>query len=165
MLGPSFSSTLDWGSYIFSYAFKKMGALIHSRTFLSPEVALYHYKSTIQPSTKYYCHLLAGASSCYLDILDKAQKWVYRIIGPPLTTFLEPLANCWNIASLVLFYTHYFGICSLYVLLNWPNCFCFHIVVRGLFIIVIGSGVDTGCFQHQYTNFGHTILGMPKSNL
>ena len=23
-------------------------------------------------------------------------------------------------------------------------------------------GVDTGCFQHQYTDFGHTNLGMPK---
>ena len=27
------------------------------------------------------------------------------------------------------------------------------------------TGVDTGCFRHQYTNFGHTNLGMPKFNL
>ena len=26
-------------------------------------------------------------------------------------------------------------------------------------------GVDTGCFRHWYTNFGHTNLGMPKFNL
>ena len=26
-------------------------------------------------------------------------------------------------------------------------------------------GVDTGCFRHWYTDFGHTNLGMPKSNL
>ena len=27
------------------------------------------------------------------------------------------------------------------------------------------TGVDTGCFQHWYTDFGHTNFGMPKSNL
>ena len=27
------------------------------------------------------------------------------------------------------------------------------------------KGVDTGCFQHQYTDFGHTNLGVPKFNL
>ena len=27
------------------------------------------------------------------------------------------------------------------------------------------SGVDTGCFRHQYTNFGHSNFGMPKFNL
>ena len=50
ILGLSFSSKLDWGSYIISitkYAPKKIGALICSMKFLSPEVALYVYKSTI----------------------------------------------------------------------------------------------------------------------
>ena len=44
MLGLTFSSKLDWGSYIISIAksaFKKIGALIRSMKFLSPEVALY----------------------------------------------------------------------------------------------------------------------------
>ena len=27
------------------------------------------------------------------------------------------------------------------------------------------SGVDTGCFQYRYTDFGHTNLGVPKFNL
>ena len=27
------------------------------------------------------------------------------------------------------------------------------------------SRVDTGCFQHRYTNFGHNNLGVPKFNL
>ena len=51
MLGLT-SSKLDWGSYIISIAktaFKKIGALIHSMKFLSAEVALYLYKSTIGP--------------------------------------------------------------------------------------------------------------------
>ena len=49
MLGLTFSSKLDWGSYIISIAktaSKKIGALIRSMKFLSPEVALYLYKST-----------------------------------------------------------------------------------------------------------------------
>ena len=52
MLGLAFSSKLDWGSYIISTAktaSKKIGALIRSMKFLSPEVALYLYKSTIRP--------------------------------------------------------------------------------------------------------------------
>ena len=52
MLVLTFSLELDWGSYIISIAkttSKKFSALIHSMKFLSPEVALYLYKSTIQP--------------------------------------------------------------------------------------------------------------------
>ena len=44
MLGLSFSSKLDWGSYIISVGktvSKKIVALIHSMKFLSPEIALY----------------------------------------------------------------------------------------------------------------------------
>ena len=44
MLGLTFSSKLDWDSYIISIAkttSKKIGALIRSMKFLSPEVALY----------------------------------------------------------------------------------------------------------------------------
>ena len=50
MLGLTFSSELDWGSYIISIAkttSKKTGALICSMKFLFPEVALYLCKSTI----------------------------------------------------------------------------------------------------------------------
>ena len=56
MLGLTFSSKLDWGSYIISIAktaSKKIGALIRSMKFLSPEVALYLYKSTIHLCMEY----------------------------------------------------------------------------------------------------------------
>ena len=59
MLGLTFSSKLDWGSYIISIAktaSKKIGALIRSMKFLSPEVALYFYKSTIRLCMEYCCH-------------------------------------------------------------------------------------------------------------
>ena len=47
----NFSSKLDLSSYIISIAksaFKKIGALFYFM-FLSPEVAVYLYKTTIQP--------------------------------------------------------------------------------------------------------------------
>ena len=56
MLGLTFSAKLDWGSYIISVvktASKKNGALICFMKFLSPEVALYLYKSTTQPCMEY----------------------------------------------------------------------------------------------------------------
>ena len=77
MLGLTFSSKLDWGSYIISIAktaSKKIGALIRSMKFLSPEVALYLYKSTIRLCMEYCCHVWAGARNCYLELLDKLQK-------------------------------------------------------------------------------------------
>ena len=65
MLGLT-SSKLDWGSYIISIAktaSKKIGALIRSMKFLSPEIALYLYKSTIHlcmPHLGLYSKLLLG---------------------------------------------------------------------------------------------------------
>ena len=64
MLGLTFCSKLDWGSNIISIAkttSKKIGALIRSMKFLSPEVALYLYKSTMHPCMEYCCHVWAGA--------------------------------------------------------------------------------------------------------
>ena len=52
MLGLTFSSKLDWGFYIIPIAkaaLKKIGALILLMKLLSPEVALYLYKSTLWP--------------------------------------------------------------------------------------------------------------------
>ena len=106
MLVLTFSSKLDWGSYIISIAktaSKKLGALIRSMKFLSPEVALYLYKSTIRPCMEYCCHVWAGAPSCDLDLFDKLQERICRIIGPSLAASLEPLAHRRNVASLSLF--------------------------------------------------------------
>ena len=50
ILRLSFSSELDWGSYIIAItktASKKFRVLIYSMKFLSPKIALYLYKSTI----------------------------------------------------------------------------------------------------------------------
>ena len=119
MLGLTFSCKLDWSSYTVSIAktaSKKIGALMEfnwsSMKFLSPEVALYLDKSTIRPCMKYCCRVRAGASSCYLELLDKLQKRICRTVGPSLAASLEPLAHCQNVASLSLFYRYCFSRCS-----------------------------------------------------
>ena len=115
MLELTFSSKLGWGFYIISIAetaSKKIGALIRSMKFLSPEVALYFYQSTLHPCMEYFCHLWASAPSCYLDLLVKLQKRICRIDGPSLAASLEPLTHRQNVASLSLFCRYYFGRCS-----------------------------------------------------
>ena len=132
MRGLTFSSKLDWGSYIVSIAktaSKKIGALIRSMKFLSPEVALYLYKSTIRPCMEYCCHIWAGAPSCYLELLDKLQKQICRTVGPSLAASLEPLAHRRNVASI--------GITLVHVHLNWLNWFHFLILEGDLLVILI----------------------------
>ena len=130
----TFSSKLDWSSYnIFNAktASKKVGALIHSMKFLSPEVALFLYKSTIQPCVEYRCYVWAGAPSCYLGLSDKLQKQICRAVGPSLAASLVPLAHCWNVASLSLFYRYCFGrrsseLAQLVLFpYSWGRCTCY----------------------------------------
>ena len=112
MLELIFFSKLDWSSYIIFIAkttSKKIGALIRSMKFLSLEVTLYLYKSTIRPCIEYCCHVWAGARSCYVELLDKVQKRIFRTIGSSLAASLEPLLHRRNVASLSLFYRYYFG--------------------------------------------------------
>ena len=111
-MGLTFSSKLDWGSYMISIAetaSKKTGPLIHSVKFLSPEVALYLCKSTIHPCMEYCCHFCTGA---YLELLDKLQNQICKTVGASIATSLEPLAHHQNVVTLSLFYMYYFGRCS-----------------------------------------------------
>ena len=80
------------------------------------------------------CDVRDGALSCYLDMLLKLQKQVFRTVGPKLAASLEPLGHCRDIASLNLFCKCYFGRCS-FELLSW---FCFLIIMGGPLIILIG---------------------------
>ena len=58
---------------------------------------------------EYCCHVWVAAPSCYLELLDKLQKWTVNL---SFTASLEPLAHRQNVASLSLFYRYYFGRCS-----------------------------------------------------
>ena len=103
MLGLTFSSKLDWNSYIVSIAktaSKKIVGLTRSMTFLSPEVALYLYKSTIPPRIEYCRHVWAGAPSRCLELFDKPQKLICRAVGPSLVACLESLIRRRNVSSL-----------------------------------------------------------------
>ena len=74
-------------------ASKKIRALIHSMKFLFPEVALHLYKSTIRPYMEHCCHVWAGGPSCYMELLDKLQKRICRVVGPSVAASLEPLTH------------------------------------------------------------------------
>ena len=82
---------------------------------------------------EYCCHVWAGAPSCYLELLDKLQKRIYRTVGPSLPASLEPLAHRRNVASLVFS----IGITLADVHLNWLNWFHFLILEGGLLVILI----------------------------
>ena len=86
------------GSHIVSIAktaSKKKGASIRSMKFLSSEAAFCFYKSNIWPCMEYCCHVWAGALSCYLDMLYKLQKQVYKtILVPQLLSLMNPSSKC-----------------------------------------------------------------------
>ena len=90
---------------------KKIEALIRFMRFFSREFALHLYKSTIRPCVEYCCHIWAGAPSCYLGLLDKLQKRIYRTVCPLLAASLEPLVHRRNLVSLSLFCRYYFSRC------------------------------------------------------
>ena len=64
---------------------------------------------------EYYCHSWDGAPSRYLDMLNKLEKQVFRIVGPTYAASLELLGHRRNVASVSLFYR------LLDVHLNWLN--------------------------------------------
>ena len=101
--------------------------------FLSPEVALYLYKSTICSCMEYCCQVWAGTPSCSLQLIDKLQKQICRAICSSLAAPLEPLVYCRNVASLSLFYS----ITLVDVLPNWLNWFHFLLLDGGLLVILI----------------------------
>ena len=101
--------------------------------FLFPEVALYLYKSTIQPCVEYCCHIFADAPSCYLELLNKLQKQICRTVDSLLAAYLETLDSRRNVASLSLFYT----IPLVNIHHNWLNWFHFLIYEGELLVILI----------------------------
>ena len=151
MLGLTFSSKLDWGSYIISIAktaSKKIGALIRSMKFLSPEVALYLYKSTIRPCMEYCCHVWTGAPSCYLELLDKLQKQIRKTAGPSLAACPEPLAHRRNVDNLSLF----IDIILVNIHLNYLSWFHFLILEVSLLVILIDCMIFLSPFKDVYVN-------------
>ena len=89
MLGLTFSSKLDWGFYIVSIAktaSKKIGALIHSMKFLSPEVALYlpysHVWNTVVMSGLVL--LRVATCICWISYRNEYAELLVLHLLPPL---------------------------------------------------------------------------------
>ena len=77
MLVLTFSSKLNWGSYIISIAktaSKKIGALIRYVKLLFPEVAQYLHKSTICQFMEYCCSRVGWCPYLLLEIVGQASK-------------------------------------------------------------------------------------------
>ena len=49
------------------------------------------------------CHVWAGAPICYLELLDKLQKQIWRTAVPSLAASRELLPHCQNVASFSFF--------------------------------------------------------------
>ena len=134
MLRLTFSSKLDWrGSYIISIAktaSKKIGALIHCIKFLSPEVALYLYKSTIHRCMEYCCHIWASTPTCYLELFDKLQNKYAGLVVLHLLFLMNP----WLIVKMSPAWVFPIIITLVDVLQNWLNWFHFLFLKRGLLI-------------------------------
>ena len=98
MLGLTFSSKLDWGSYII---FIVLWSFFLQRFLcISANPPL--------PCMEYCCHVWAVARSWYLELLEKLQKRICRTVGPSLAGSLEPLPHRRNVASLSFFNRYYF---------------------------------------------------------
>ena len=83
---------------------------------------------------EYCCRLWATAPSCYLELLDKLQKWICRTVCPSLAASLEPLAHCQNVTSLSRFFFFFFLLDVHQNCLNWFHLF---FLEGGLLIILI----------------------------
>ena len=95
------------------------------------KVALYLYKSAIHSCMEYCCHVRAGDPSCYLEMLDRLQRWICRTADPSLSASLKPLLHRWSETRLTR------GITLVDVHLNWLNWFHFLILEGGLLVFLI----------------------------
>ena len=121
--------------------------------FLPPEVALFLYKPTIWPCMEYCCHVWTGAPSCYLELLDRLQKWICRIVGPSLAASLEPSAHCRNAASLTLFSIgNYVGRCSSELAQLVPLLYSWSRSTRFFDILHDFSVIIPICYKDAYVN-------------
>ena len=129
----SFSSKFDWGSHIISIISKKIGALICSMKFFSPEVTF------ISINLPY---------DIAWNILVMS-RLVYRTVGPSIAASLEPLIHHPNAASLKVVPTTFLLVC--FVCLKKSTCETrknvFYFTSKTLFILEIIK------FQHfRYSN-------------
>ena len=133
MLGLTFSSKLNWGSYIVTIASKKIEALIRSMKFfllrllcISINLPYAHAWNTVVTSRQVP---LVTASNCQISC-----KNGYAGL---MVLDLLPLMNPWLTVEMQPPYIFSTGIILVYVHLNWLNCFHLLFLERGLLVILI----------------------------
>ena len=109
------SSSLSWREHIVQIAKssskKKLGILYRSKQYFNSAQLFKLYTGFIRPCLEYCSHI--WGSSPNNSFLDRVESKVIRLIGEPsLTSTLDPLFFRRKVASLSLFYHHYFGHCS-----------------------------------------------------
>ena len=131
ILGLTFSSKLDWGSYIISIVkavSKKIGALIRSISLsffllklvcISINLPYSHVWNTVVTSGLVP---LIATWNCYISYRNEYKGLL--VLHFTLVASLEPLVHRQNVAILSLFYRDYFSRCSSQNC-NWLNWFHF----------------------------------------
>ena len=101
------------------------------------KIAFYLSKFIIQLYIEYCCHAQARVHNCYLDVMDKLQKRIQRIVA--IATFAVSLESFANriVASLSFFYS----ITLVDGHLNWMNWCRFQILLGGPLVILPGCTI------------------------
>ena len=120
-------------SLLLKLALKELEKLFLWSLFLSLEVALYLYKSVIQPCIEYRCHVWDGAPSYYLELLNKLQKQITQDRWSFICCFSWALGLSWKWSQL----KSSTGILLVDVHLNFLNWFHFLFLEGGLLVILI----------------------------
>ena len=88
-----------------------MGVLFRCKQYFKTAHSFKLYTGFNCPCLEYCSHI--WGSSPYTSLLDRIESKAIRLIGDPsLTSTLNPLSLWRKVASLSLFYRHYFGHCS-----------------------------------------------------
>ena len=135
MLRLTFSSKLDWGSYVISIAktaSKKIGALTRSMKFISPEVALCLYKSTIRPCVRI---LLSRLGWCPQLLHGNARQATKNEFAGLLVLHLLLLLNPWLTVEMWPTKVFSIGIALVDNFQNWLNWFHFLFLAGGLLVV------------------------------
>ena len=83
---------------------------------------------------KYCCYVWTGSLICFLDMLNKAQKQIFRTVG---TTLAAPLNPC-LVVVMGRTYIFFTGVILVDVHLKWLSSFHIFILVRGLLVFLVG---------------------------
>ena len=131
--------------------------MIRSMKFVFPGVALYLYKSTIKLYMVYCFHILTGAPSCYMQLVDKLQNLELLVFHFVI-----------EMQSAEVFYTVN---TSVDVHLNWLNWFYFLILEESLLVILIDciligfSVTIPTCYRDDYAKSFFPYTARPRSSL